>query len=232
MYTRGGKLYQLKARSAVMAGGNWTTKHIVLDLPQAHHEAYDQFHRSPCMLASIALHNWRFLYKLGVSGAFWFEGLGNYASIRKMPTFSTEVKTIGPDSPVVMTLKVLFCRPGLSMEEQQSRGRNELLATSYKDYERKIREQMTQMFSGTGFDAKRDIAGIVLNRWGHAYASPQPGFFFGKDGKPSPRDILRNAPFGRISFANTDLAGSAGHTIAIAEGERAAGQLLDGPLKA
>jgi spermidine dehydrogenase len=230
LYTRGGKLYRLKAHSAVMAGGNWTTKHIVLDLPPGHREAYDQFHRSPCMLANIALRNWRFLYKLGISGAFWFEGMGNYASIRKMPTFSTDVKTIGPDSPVVMTLKVLYCRPGLTMEEQQSRGRTEILATSYRDYERKIREQMTELFSATGFDAKRDIAGIVLNRWGHAYASPQPGFFFGKEGRPSPRDVLRNAPFGRISFANTDLAGSAGHTIAIAEGERAAGQLLAGAL--
>jgi len=231
LYTRSGNLYRLKARAAVMAG-NWTTRHILFDLPQVHREAYDQFHRSPCMLANIALRNWRFLYKLGISGAFWFEGMGNYASIRKVPTFSTDVKSIGPDSPVVMTLKVLYCRPGLTMLEQQSRGRAEILATSYRDYERRIREQMTELFPFTGFDAKRDIAGIVLNRWGHAYASPQPGFFFGKDGKPSPRDVLRNAPFGRIAFANTDLAGNAGHTIAIAEGERAAGQLLDGPLKA
>jgi spermidine dehydrogenase len=231
-YTRSGKVYRLKARSVVMAGGNWTTKHIVLDLPSAHHDAYDQFHRSPCMLANIALRNWRFLYKLGVSGAFWFEGLGNYASIRKVPGFSTDANTIGPDSPVVMTLKVLYCRPGLTMEEQQSRGRAELLSTSYRDYERRIRVQTTEMFSGTGFSAKRDLAGIILNRWGHAYASPQPGFFFGKDRKPSPREILRNAPFGRIAFANTDLAGSAGHTNAIAEGERAARQLLDGPLLA
>jgi spermidine dehydrogenase len=214
-----------------MAGGNWTTKHIVLDLPQAQRDAYNEFYRSPCMLANIALHNWRFLYKLGISGAFWFDGLGNYASVRKLPTFATDDKTISPDSPVVMTLKVLFCRPGLTMQEQQSRGRNDLLGTSYRDYERKIRTQMTEMFSGTSFDAKRDIAAIVLNRWGHAYASPQPGFFFGRDGKPSPRDILRNAPFGRIAFANTDLAGSAGHTTAINEGVRAANQLLDGALK-
>jgi spermidine dehydrogenase len=230
-YTRGGKLYHVRGRSAIMAGGNWTTKHIVLDLPASHREAYNQFHRSPCMLANIALHNWRFLYKLGVSGAFWFSGLGNYASIRKVPTFSTKAKTIGPDSPVVMTLKVLFCRPGLTMEEQQAKGRAELLATSYREYERKIREQMIEMFSGTGFDAKRDIAGIILNRWGHAYASPQPGFFFGNDGKGSPRDILRDKAFGRIAFANTDLAGNAGHTIAINEGIRAANQLLDGALK-
>ena len=63
------------------------------------------------------------------------------------------------------------------------------------------------MFSKYGFDTQKDIAGIILNRWGHAYLSPQPGFFFGKDGKFAPREVLRRAPFGRIAFANTDLAG-------------------------
>ena len=32
--TRGdSKVYRLKARAVVMAGGSWTTKHIVIDLP-------------------------------------------------------------------------------------------------------------------------------------------------------------------------------------------------------
>jgi spermidine dehydrogenase len=226
-YTKNGKVYRLKARAVVMAGGSWTTKHVVIDLPSAQRDAYAQFFRSPCMLVNVALRNWRFLYKLGISGAFWYGGLGIYGAVRKMPTFATMDKAMGPDSPIVMTIKVLFCRPGLSLTEQQSAGRAELLSNSFQDYERKVREQMTEMFAGSGFNAKRDIAGIVLNRWGHAYCSPQPGFFFGKDGHPAPREILRRAPFGRIAFANTDLSGDPGHTTAIAEGQRAAGQLLD-----
>jgi spermidine dehydrogenase len=226
-YTRHGKVYRLKARGVVMAGGSWTTKHIVIDLPSEQRGAYAQFFRSPCMLVNIALRNWRFLYKLGISGAFLYGGLGVYGSVRKTPTFGTKDKTIGPDSPVVMTIKVLFCRPGLPLVEQQTAGRAELLSTSFRDYERRVREQLTEMFAGTGFDAKRDVAGLVLNRWGHAYCSPQPGFFFGKDGQPAPREILRRAPFGRIAFANTDLSGDPGHTTAIAEGQRAANQLLD-----
>jgi len=83
------------------------------------------------------------------------------------------------------------------------------------------------MFSRSGFDAKRDIAGIILNRWGHAYLNPQPGFFFGKDGKPAPSDVLRGAPFGRITFANTDLAGIMDHRSSILEADRAVRQLLD-----
>ena len=102
-----------------------------------------------------------------------------------------------------------------------------MLSTSFREYERKIREQLTEMFSRSGFDASRDIAGIILNRWGHAYLSPQPGFFFGKAGKPAPRDVLRNAPCGRIAFANTDLSGAMDHKTAITEAYRAVGQILD-----
>src|SRR6202166_3341070 len=103
------------------------------------------------------------------------------------------------------------------MPEQQNAGRAELLSTSFLDYERRVREQLTEMFASSGFDARRDIAGIVLNRWGHAYCSPQPGFFFGKDGQPAPREILRRAPFGRRGFANTGLSGDPRQDTAIAE---------------
>ena len=226
-YTRNGKAYRLRAKAAVMAGGSWTTKHIVIDLPSTQRDAYAQFFRSPSMLVNVALRNWRPLYKLGISGAYWYGGFGEFGAVRKVPTFSTDDKTMGPDSPTVLTIKVLFCKPGLPMHEQQIAGRSELLATPYVDYERKTREQLTEMLGGTGFDPKRDIAGIVLNRWGHAYCSPQPGFFFGKNGQPAPREILRRAPFGRVAFANTDLAGVAGFGEAISEGQRAASQLLD-----
>jgi spermidine dehydrogenase len=94
-YTRNGKVYRLKARAAVMAGGSWTTKHIVIDLPSEQREAYAQFFRTPCMLVNVALRNWRFLYKLGISGAFWYDSLGEYGSVRKVPTFSTRDKTMG-----------------------------------------------------------------------------------------------------------------------------------------
>jgi len=226
-YTRGGKVYRLKARSVVLAGGCWTSKHIVPDLPVAQREAYDQFYRSPCMMANVALRNWRFLYKMGISGCQWFEGLGSFTAVRKLPKFSTDQKTIGPDSPVVLTLKVLFPHYGLPLQQQGNLGRAQLLSTSFRDYERQIRAQLTDMFSASGFDAAHDIAGIVLNRWGHAYVSPQPGFFFGKDGKPAPRTTLRAAPFGRIAFANTDLSGTPDHRTAIGEAHRAVSQLLD-----
>jgi spermidine dehydrogenase len=226
-YVRGGRLFAVRARSVVMAGGSWTTKHIVRDLPASHRDAYAQFYRSPCLMANVAVRNWQFLYKMGMSGCRWFGGLGNYLAIRKMATVGGS-ESFGPDSPTVLTIKVLFAQPGLPIGEQGSRGRTEMLGKSFAQYERAFRAQLGDMFAPGGFDPRRDIAGIILNRWGHAYVNPQPGFFFGVDGKPAPRDVLRNQPHGRIAFANTDLSGAMDHRNAIFEADRAVKQLVDG----
>jgi len=226
-YAKGNRLYKVRARRVVVAGGSWTAKHIVHDLPAAHREAYAQFYRSPCLMANVAVTNWRFLYKMGISGCRWFEGLGNYLSVTKKALVGNTSRTIDPDSPTVLTIKVLFAKPGLPIGEQGSRGRAELLSTSFAQYERALRQQMSDMFAPGGFNPRRDIAGIILNRWGHAYVNPQPGFFFGVNGKPAPRDVLRDRPHGRIAFANTDLAGAADHRNSIREADRAVHQLLD-----
>ena len=226
-YEKGGKLYRVKARTVVMAGGSWTSKHIVKDLPQSYSQAYAAFYRSPCMMANVAVRNWRFLYNLGLSGCRWFDGaVGNYMEVRKLALTGDVDPTISPDSPIVLSMKVLYASPGLPTEEQGNRGRMEMLGTSFREYERRIRQQFTDMFASSGFDAQRDIAGIILNRWGHAYLSPQPGFFFGTNGNPAPRETLRKAPFGRIAFANTDLAGAMDHRFSILEAQRAINQLV------
>lgn len=225
LYAKAGKVYRVIAKSAIMAGGSWTTKHIVRDMPGANRDAYAQFHRAPCLMANVAVRNWKFLYNLGLTECQWFEGFGNYLTMRKVATIGTGSKTINPETPTVMNLKILFSYPGLPLQEQTVRGRMELLSTSFRDYEQRIREQFTMLFARSGFDAKRDIAGIILNRWGHAYLSPQPGFFFGKNGQPAPGDVIRNQPYGRIAFANSDLSGIMDHRMSILEAQRAVKQV-------
>jgi len=163
---------------------------------------------------------------MGISGGSWFEGFGTGTSVLKAVTFGTDAGTIGPDSPTVLTLDQPFLYPGLPIAAQGTKGRMELLQTSFRDYERQIRETLHDVFGPSGLDVQRDIAGIVLNRWGHALLAPQPGFFFGTENKPAPRDLLRMNPFGRIAFAHTDLGGAHGHVFAIREAQRAAEQIL------
>jgi spermidine dehydrogenase len=224
-YAVQGRLYTVHARSVVMSGG-WTTWRTIPDLPESYRLAYQQFYRMPCIVMNVALRNWRFLAKMGLTECQWFEGLSNGFAVRKIATFGGVPPTISPDDPTVVRLKISFTEPGIPLAQQATRGRMRMFSTPYSEYERMVREQFTLMFARSGFDARRDIAGIIINRWGHAYLCAQPGFFFGTGGKPAPREIIRRAPFGKISFANSDLSGIMDHRASIAESDRAVKQLL------
>jgi spermidine dehydrogenase len=97
---------------------------------------------------------------------------------------------------------------------------------SYGEYEAEILDQMTRMFGSAGFRAEDDVAGIVLNRWGQAYISPQPGFHFGIDGNEAPKEVVKRA-FGRVQFGHSELSGYMSHTRALTEGARAAAQVME-----
>ncbi len=227
IYVKDGRPQRIKARTVVMAGGGWMTKHVVRDLDETRRNAYAQMYYSPYLLANVALRNWRFLYDLGLAGGGWFEGFGRSINVRTCAKFGVDTPVVGPDLPTVLNFEVDFAKPGLPLAEQGSSGRAELLSTSFMEYEKQIREQMMELFAASGFDAKRDIAGIVLNRWGHAFINPQPGFFFGLNGNPAPRQALRDGPFGRIAFSHSDLSGAMDHRNAFIESNRAVSQLLD-----
>ncbi|MCP4621976.1 MAG: hypothetical protein GY850_00385, partial [bacterium] len=63
-YVNGDNLYQLKAKSVIMAGGGYMTKHIVSDLPQKQKDAYDKFHYATYTLVNVWINNSRALDKL------------------------------------------------------------------------------------------------------------------------------------------------------------------------
>jgi spermidine dehydrogenase len=127
---------------------------------------------------------------------------------------------------MMLTFYIPFLYPGRSPAEQGSLARQHLLQTPYAEFERQIRSQMNEMFGSAGFDAQREIAGIVLNRWGHAYAAPGPGWFFGRDGNPPPHEIVRR-PHGRISFGHSELQGNMNMAHAMLEGRRAGLEALE-----
>ncbi|MDG1707482.1 MAG: NAD(P)-binding protein [Emcibacteraceae bacterium] len=224
-YHEGGKVKRVKANAAVISIGGWIARNIVSDIPDDIYDAYTDFFHSPVLVVNVAVRNWRFLDKLGISSARWFEGFGNFFSMRTPMDTGDATMPYDPEKPAVLTYYVPFNNPGHSLAEQGTIGREEMFAKSYADYEKEIVDQMTDMFADYGFDAKRDIAGIVLNRWGHAYISPQPGFHFGKDGKEAPKEIVRKG-FGNIQFGHSELTGYMSHTRALEEGARAARDVM------
>ncbi|MFN8583222.1 MAG: NAD(P)-binding protein [Gemmatimonadaceae bacterium] len=224
-YVKDGRFFSVRARTVIWAGGGWSGKHAVQNLPAEYRTAFDGLYRSPILVVNVALDNWRALYNLGYSVCSWDRGFGFTGNLREPMYVGDYRPPFDPDQPTLFTMYVPFPKTGLPVAEQGKVGRQEMFATSYRDYERQIRNQLVTLFGNAGFDPRRDIAGIILNRWGHAYINAGPGFFYGRDGKPAPSDVIRK-PLGNVSFAHSELSGHQTHTDAGAEGMRAARQAL------
>lgn len=222
VYSRGERLHRVKAKAVVMATGGWVTRRILRDPTPEIAAAYSRFNHGPVLVVNVALRHWRFLHKLGFTSARWFDGFGFFANIRRPMMVGDRSAPFHPDKPVIMTLYVPVLKPGHDIKTQGVLARTELFSRSYADYETQVRQQLTRLFGDAGFDHRRDIAGIILNRWGHAYIAAAPGFLLGGDGPP-PLAVIKRG-YGRIFFGHSELSGGQNFTAAINEGARAARQ--------
>lgn len=226
-YEKDGRVYRVKARAVVMASGGGMSRSVLADMPADMSRAYASFHHAPALVVNVALNNWRFLHQLGAPCARWFDDeFGFSCNIRRPMVIGAAPPPMKPDDPAVLTFYMGLHSAGTGVVEQGSRGRKRLLETSYADFERLIRRRMTQMFGSVGFDARRDIAGIILNRWGHARLVQPPGFYYGRDGQPSAREIVAKG-YGRIAIGHSELGGHQSATGAMSQGQRAARQALE-----
>jgi spermidine dehydrogenase len=225
VYHHGGKLHRTVGSGAVMANGAWTSQYIVADVPDSYRDAFTDFVRAPMLVVNVALKRWRPMYDLGITAASYRDQFGFSCNLRQSMVVGDYRPPLHPDRPTILTFYIPFERPGTPIKPQAAAARTEMLGTSYRDYELKIREQLVRLFGRAGFDPRADIAGVILNRWGHAYVCPAPGFYFGRNGKPAAPEVLRQ-PIGRVAFANSELNGHQNWRDATGEGKRAVEQLL------
>ena len=185
-----------------------------------------QFHHGPILVANVAVRNWKAFAKLGIAAAHWFDGFGFFVNVRQPMKINGIPVPLDPSKPAMLTFYVGFPQSGVPIDAQTSAARARLFATSYADFELQIRKQLQQMLGDSGFDARHDIAGIVINRWGHAYIAPQPGFYFGTPSNPAPLEVIRER-HGRIAFGHSELSGRQSWGRAAQESRRALKQVLE-----
>jgi spermidine dehydrogenase len=226
VYAVNGSLRRLRGKAVIVAAGGWVARRIVRDMPEAYRTAYGAFHHGAILVANVAVHNWMPLAKLGITAAHWFDGFGFFVNVRQPMRIQGAPVPLDPAKPAMLTLYIGFPQPGQPIGVQTVAGRTRLFSSTYADLERLIRAQLQQMFGDAGFEAKRDIAGIILNRWGHAYIAPQPGFYFGYPGSPAPLAVVRER-YGRIAFGHSELSGRQSWGRAAQESRRALSQVLE-----
>lgn len=136
VYVRDGKFYGVRAKGVVMATGSWINRYVVGDMPAQFVEAFQKFQYAPFLVANVALTNWRFLYKLGITAAIWDKGQGDFGytcNIRNPMQVGSYQPPLDPDKPTILSFYTPFYYPGLPVPAQGNLGRAELLGTSYAE---------------------------------------------------------------------------------------------------
>ncbi len=197
------------------------------DLPADQKEALAYAVKVPIVYTNVLLRSWAAFERLGTNQVY---APGSYHTSLNLdlPVSVGEYKSSrAPEEPIVVHMVRTPCSPGLPAREQHRAGRMELLATTFDDFERKIRDQLGRTLGPGGFDPARDIRGITVNRWPHGYAYQYNSLWdpFWLEGGTPPCEIARRR-FGRIAIANADAAAYSYVDAAIDQAHRAVTEVM------
>jgi spermidine dehydrogenase len=230
-YNRGGKLYDVRGRAAIMACWNMFVPYLVPDLPEKQKEALAYGVKGPLVYTSVAITNWRAFEKLGISSVSSPTMYHDSVALTEAADLGDLHHARTPAEPIALHLGRHPCAPGKPRKEQHRIGRADLLTTTFETFERKIRDQLARILGAGGFDPARDIIAITVNRWPHGYAytynslyEPMEWVYTTTNDRPC---VAARQPFGLISIANSDAAASPHTDAAFLEAHRAVSEVIE-----
>jgi spermidine dehydrogenase len=225
-YARGGKVYAVRGKHAILACWNMMIPYLCEELPDAQKEALAYATKVPLLYTNVLLRKWTAFQKLGANSIYAPGGYHTHVDM-DLPISIGEYRCPRtPEEPAVVHMSKAPCRAGRPARDQHTSGRIELYNTTFETMERKIREQLVRTLGPGGFDAARDILAITVNRWPHGYAYEYSSLWdkFVLEGGETPCERARKT-FGRIAIANSDAGAYAYTDEAINQAWRAVGEL-------
>ena len=225
-YSRGGKVFTVKAEKSILACWHVVIPYICEDLPDKQKEALASAQKVPLLYTNVAIRNWTSFQKVGANSVY-APGMYHTGLNLDLPVSISGYECARkPEEPIVVHMMKAACGPGLPARQQHTAGRLEIYTTTFETMERKIRDQLARTLGAGGFDPARDIAAITVNRWPHGYAYEYNSLFdpFWREGGETPCEIARK-PFGRIAIANSDAGAYAYTDEAINQAYRAVGEI-------
>jgi spermidine dehydrogenase len=225
-YRNSGKTCGVRARYCVLACNNALISSLMPELPAHQKEALAYPVKVPLIYTNVLLKKWTAFQKLGVAH---ISAPGMYYP----NTFLDAGSTVGgyqgvttPEEPILFHMTANPNKPGLPRKEQNRHGQQELLSTTFEQFELKTRQQLTRMLSPGGFDPAEDIAAITVNRWPYGYAYTYDTLA-DPDVAPEQRPhVIGRQRLGRVTIANSDAGAAAFTNQAIDEANRAVQELL------
>lgn len=227
-YVRAGALHHVRARNVVLACFNMMAGHLVPELGDAQRVALRACVKTPLVYSKVLVKNWHAFVKLGVHEIYSPTAFHSRVKLDYPVHLGGYRSPTKPSEPMVLHLVHVpyFPHSRMTAREQAHAGRAKLLGMPFSDFEREIRAQLDVMLSPGGFDARRDIAAITVNRWAHGYAYAHNSLY---DRATDEDEIPARArqKVGRVTIANSDAAWDAYAHTAVDQAARAVDELED-----
>jgi spermidine dehydrogenase len=226
-YVRAGRTHRLTAKHAVLACFHMMIPYLMPDLPAAQRQALSQNVKTPLVYVNVVTRNWKPWAALKVSAISAPAAFFSQAALDFPVSMGGYRHSQDPDEPIVVHLTHVPGAPnsGLDARAQFRIGQAKLFAMTFADFEVRIRDQLDRMLGPGGFDSRRDIAAITVNRWPHGYSYVENSLFDAEDYEDRVLKVARQR-FGRVAIANSDAAGDAYAHLAIDQAARAVQELL------
>ncbi len=227
-YRDGRGARRVRATHCVFAAWSRVLPQVMGELDAAQAAALRRVVKQPMCYVKAAIRSWRGFAELGLRefnapGAFFYKvELDPVVTLDRAPG-------VTPDDPIVVQL---VHRPVVDPDERDYRvearlAQAAMLQTTPGQYRDAVHDVLGRMLHGTSFDADRDIAGIVVNRWPHTYSSGLNSLV--DDEETARREmLLSRAPVGAVTIAGVDAHRFGWAQIAIDSAERAVNELPTG----
>jgi spermidine dehydrogenase len=225
-YLRGGTVQGVRAAHVILACNNALIPALMPELPDAQKQALAYSVKVPMMYNNVLIRRWTSFAKLGASNINSPCMLHTGTSLDPGSTIGGYRGVTTPEEPIIVHMTSNPNKPGLSRKDQHRAGAEQLLSTTFEQFELEIRRHLTAMLAPSGFDPAADIVALTVNRWpyGYAYTYDTLG---DPDVPPEQRPhVVGRQRFGRVTIANADAGAAAFTNQAIDEANRAVEELF------
>ena len=228
-YVQGDRAFRVRSRHSILACWNMVIPHICPELSREQKEGLRYFEKMPVCLTQVALRNWRAIDRSGFGHVEVPRGFFSTFVLDNPHTIGDIRASTDPNEPIIVTAAHTPQPVGSgssTIREQFRLRRHVMYRTPYESFEANVIKQMTDIWGPFGFDARRDIAGITVNRWPHGYTfgympdEPDLGLL------TDPPHVAGRAQHDRISIANSDAGALTSVEVAVDQAHRAVGEQL------
>ncbi|MDY0068131.1 MAG: NAD(P)-binding protein [Steroidobacteraceae bacterium] len=232
-YVNNGRALKAKGGAVVMACYNSMIPYVCPELPEEQKAALRLSVRAPVHMTTLALNNWRAFAKArinyvyfptmpGMHVDFW----GPYGGY-ETPCLGVDQRVTHPDEPLIITAWNNWRTTNLPPRDSFRAERARYVELTEADYRKDLETKLQRVLGPYGFDADKDIEGMIVNRFGHGMAGGMNSLFDPEPPRPDQEHfVTARRRFNLIAIANSDASGVALTQAAIDQANRAVNEIV------